>query len=75
MEALRCRRCDVESGGLLYDWSGYVNEMGDTIDTSLVGLSRLLTFLATLRLVCECVLFYFLPFIMNLFVTRRSRSS
>jgi hypothetical protein len=38
-------------------------------------LSRLLTFLATLRLVWECVLFYFLPFIMNLFVTRRSRSS
>jgi hypothetical protein len=51
---------------------------------SLVGLSTLMiqirlcrTFFATLRLVCcvECVLFYFLCFIMKLFVTRRSRSS
>ena len=41
----------MELGFLLYDWSGYVNEMGDAIDTSLVGLSRLMTFLATLRLV------------------------
>ena len=46
----------------LYDWSGYVNEMGDAIDTSLVGLSRLLTFLATLRLVCDlcCSIFFLL---------------
>jgi hypothetical protein len=56
-------------------WSGYVNEMGDVIDTSLVGLSLLMTFLATLCLVWECVLFYFLRFIMNLFVTWRSRYS
>ena len=41
----------MEMEFLLYDWSGYVNEMGDAIDTSLVGLSRLMTFLATLRLV------------------------
>ena len=61
----------MESGFFLYDWSGYVNEMGDAIDTRLVGLSRLMTFLATLRLVRVCVLFHFLPFVMNLFVTRR----
>jgi hypothetical protein len=51
---------------------------------SFVGLSTLMiqirlcrTFFATLRLLCcvECVLFYFLCFIMKLFVTRRSRSS
>jgi hypothetical protein len=51
MKALSCRHWDMESGILVYDWSGYVNEMGDAIDTRLSGLSRLLTFLATLRLV------------------------
>ncbi len=51
MEALSCRHCDMESGFLLYDWSGYVNEIGDAIDTSLAGLSLLMTFLATLSLV------------------------
>ncbi len=48
----------MELGILLYDWSGYVNEMGDAIDTSLVGLSRLMTFLATLHLVGECVVLF-----------------
>ncbi len=41
----------MESGGLLYDLSGYLNEIGDAIDISLVGLSTLMTFLATLCLV------------------------
>ena len=48
-----------------------------SLSISIVHLLPFRTLLATLLVVCcfECVLFFFLCFIMNLFVTRRSLSS
>jgi hypothetical protein len=47
-EGIKLQTLRYGIGVLLYDWSGYVNEIEDAIDTSLVGLSSLMTFLATL---------------------------